>query len=250
MPEVLVLNPRNKRTGRFTRKTYGSRGKFRRRRRNPIAAVAANPRRRRRRRNPSARRRRVMGYAVGPAKIRRRKLNARRARVRRRRRNPRGMGNLLSLRGLTSTLVPAVSGAAGALGLDVALSYIPLPAALQTPLMRNVTRVVGALALGAGAGMIFSRRTGYMVATGALTVAAYGALRDFVATNVPALQVSGISPPMYNDYSDTRIGYVSPSARLSAYMSPGAQVPGNTVGAYMRDSLDPVNSLSGTHDGM
>lgn len=242
MPEVLVLNPRRRGPGgRFIKNA-----RRRRRRRNPVAALAANPRRRRRRyTNARVRRRRrrnpIAAVAANPRRRHRRYTNAR---VRRRRRhNPR----LMSVSGLTSTLVPVVAGGAGALGVDFALSYIPAEWTwAQSTIARNLLRVVGAVALGSAASMATNRRIGVMVTTGALTVMAYGAMRDLLADKAPP-SVSGISPPPYGDYSDTRMGYIDPAPRLAAYMRSGGPAP---MGAYMRDSmLDPVN-VNGYSDGM
>lgn len=190
-----------------------------------------------------------MSYTTGRGRIRRRKLNARR----RRHRNP-SMRSLLSVRGLMHTLTPAVGGAAGALALDVALSYVPadkLPTWAQGPWAKVGIKVLGAVALGALAGKFVNRRTGMLVTSGALTVTAYGVIKDFVAKNVPSIPVSGIDPPMGSDYSDTRLAYVSPSPMLQngmgAYMRNGTSP--QRVGAYMRDSLDTVN-VHGINDGM
>lgn len=260
MPEVLVLNPRRRRNrlGRFVKGT-ARRTNSRRRHRNPIAALAANPRRRRRRnpialaanpRRPHKRRRRVakIGWSASRGYYRRRRNP--RATRRRYRRNPAGMGsikNMLSVRGLTNTLVPAAIGGAGALGVDLALSYVPLPEWFQTQTGKLVARVAGAIGLGVVAGMVTNRRTAALITSGALTVTAYGAIKEFAAQNFPQLQ--GISPPAYGDFSDLRLGYLDPAPRLGAYMQ--RSVPAQRVGAYMRDSLDNVNSLSGvTSDGM
>lgn len=236
------------------RRARGPKGRFvksrRRRRRNPIA-LAANPRRRRRRRNPIA-------FAANPRRRRRRNpiafANPRRRRRRnprasyRRRRNP-SMRNMLSLRGLTGALMPAAIGGAGALGVDLMLGYIPLPAWFDSPTGRIVARVGGAFALGVLASFVVPRRTATLITAGALTVTAYNALREYAP-------LAGISPPAYGgDYSDTRLSYVSPAPMLQgrgmgAYMR--STVPAGTgMGAYMRDSLDPVNNLSGvTGDGL
>lgn len=264
MPEVLVLNPRGRHRNRLGRFVKNFR-KSRRRKRNPIAALAANPRRKKyRRRNPIAalavnprrkkyRRRPAMGYTVGSRKIRRRKLNPRASR-RRYRRNPSGVGSLksmLSIRGLTNTLMPAAIGGAGALGVDLALSYLPtdkLPEFFTTTAGKLVLRVVGAIGVGAIAAMFVPRRTAGLITAGALTVTAYGAIKQVAVDNFP--QLAGISPPAYGDFSDLRLGYVDPAPRLGAYMQRGV-ARANGVGAYMRDSLDNVNSLSGvTSDGM
>lgn len=253
------MNPRG-RNGRFLKRSR--RVNARRRRRNPIA-LAANPRRKRRtksrrRRNPIAlaanprrrhsRRRRAVGYTVGSRKIRRRKLNPRTRS--RRRRNPSmgGLKSMLSVRGLMNTLMPAAIGGAGALGVDIALSYVPLPEWFQTPMGKMVARIAGAIGVGAIAAFVVPRRTAAMITAGALTVTAYGTIRDFAATQFPQLALSGI--PMSSDYSDTQLGYLDPAPRLGAYMQRRMPVASG-VGAYMRNSLDDVNSLSGvTSDGM
>jgi len=219
----------------------------RRRRRNPIAAIAANPRhRRRRRRNP------IAAIAANPRR-RRRHRNPRASR-RRYRRNPSAMGSIksmLSVRGLMNTLVPAGIGGAGALGVDIALAYIPLPEWFQTPIGKMVARIAGAVGVGALAAFIVPRRTAALITAGALTVTAYGTIRDFAAEQFPQLPgLSGIYPPMGADYSDTRMGYVSPAPRLSAYMN-RRDAGAAPLSAYMRRPLDNVNNLSGvTSDGM
>lgn len=267
MPEVLVLNPRNAR-GRFVKRRRKTNA--RRRRRNPVAALAANPRRRKRRHTNARRRRRnpIAALAANPRRRRRRRnpiafANPRRRRrryaanARRRvlRRNP-SLRSMLSPRGLMHTLTPAVGGAAGALALDVALSYVPkekLPSFLQTPWGSTGVKVLGAIVLGMAVGKFVNRRAGALAATGALTVTAYSVLKDFMAKNLPQVPVSGIDPPMGSDYSDTRLAYVNPAPMLQgrgmgAYM--GRPTNAMPVGAYMRDSIDTVNSLHGYSDGL
>lgn len=255
--ELLLINPRRRRNarGQFTKRTARRRRRRntisvnrRRRRRNPIAAVAANPRRRRyRRRNPVAlanprrRRRRATGYVVGSRRIRRRKLNPR----------------MLSPRGILNALIPAGMGAAGAVALDLAMNYVPLPAQFQTPLWKNVARIVGAFGLGYVAAFALGREKARQVTLGALTVASYTVIRDLVSQNFPQLGLSGAES---YDMSDLRMGYLSPAPMLTsaaqqsgmgAYMRGSMPTPAPGVGAYMRDSLDTVNSMAGVvNDGM
>lgn len=257
MPEeLLLINPRRRRRrnarGQFLK---GGTSRKRRRRRNPIAAV--NPRRRRRRRNPIAaianprRRRRRRNPIAAIANPRRRRYTrsvARRSR-RRRRSNPR---LALSPRGIMNALIPAGMGAAGAVALDVAMNWVPLPAQFQTPMYKNIARIAGAFALGYVSSFVLGREKAKQVTLGALTVASYTVVRDLVATNFPQIGLSGTES---YDMSDLRLGYVSPAARLSpgmgAYMRGSMPTPAPGVGAYMRDSLDTVNSLNGTfNDGM
>lgn len=248
------MNPRG-RNGRFLKRKRHVNAR-RRRRRNPIAAL--NPRHRRRRRrnpiaalNPRRRRRRnpIAAFAANPRRRRRRNPRASRRRYRR---NP---GGGLSMRGLMGTLKqsvgPAIVGGVGAVGVDIALGYIPLPEWFETATGKMVARIGGALALGLLANMVASRRVAMNVTLGALTVSAYGSIRDFTHQTFPQLPgLAGISPPMYGDFSDTRLGYLDPAPRLGAYMQRRAPA-GNGVGAYMRDTLDNVNGLAGvTSDGL
>lgn len=251
MPEeLLIVNPRRR------RRVRGAGGRFvkssRRRRRNPVAL--ANPRRRRRRHNPIAalanprRRRRRHRNPVALANPRRRRRHHSVRISRRRRHNPR---IAFSPRGILNAVFPATIGALGAIGVDVAMKYIPLPAQFQTPLWKNVARVGAAFGLSYAASYVLGREKAKQVLAGALTVASYNALRDLIATNFPQLGLSGIDA---HDMSDLRLGYINPAPMLTNGPGVGAYMrnpAGPGMGAYMRDSLDTVNSLHGvTNDGM
>ena len=151
-------------------------------------AIFSNPIRRRRRkvrRNSSRRKRsggsrtQVMGYTVGGARIRRRKMNPIRHH-RRRRRNPIG-GEI------GQVLTPALIGAAGALGINVLLGYASfLPATFQTGYGRAGVQVAAGLAVGAlGPKMGLSRNTSYAIATGVTIIAAYDVISTLVASKFP-----------------------------------------------------------------
>lgn len=250
MEEMLLINPRRNSRGQFVKRKRRVNARKRRvtarkRRRNPIAAVAMNPRRKRRarRRNPIAavamnprrrtRRHRAAGYTVGSRRIRRRKMN------------PRAGFATFKPRAILNALIPASIGAGGAIALDIAMNYVPLPAQFQTPLYRNAARVLGAIGIGYLSSFVIGREKAKTVTVGALTVAAYGVIRDVIKTNFPQLGLSGAET---YDYSDLRLGYVNPAAMVTgvgAYMPSSMPVPAPGVGAYMRGSLDTVNSLSG-----
>lgn len=257
---LMIGNPRRRRRRRNARGQFVS-GKSarRRRRRNPIAA--ANPRRRRRRRhnpiaaiaNPRRRRyRRRNPVAIANPRRRRRRAVAV-YRSRRRRHNPRFP---LSARGIMNALVPAGTGALGALALEVGMNYIPLPAQFQTPLWKNIARLAGAFAIGYVSSYVVGRERAKQVTLGALTVLSYSAIKELVVTNFPQLGLSGAEA---YDMSDLRLGYLNPAPMLQsgrgngmgAYMRGSMPTPAPGVGAYMKDSLDTVNSLSGVvNDGM
>lgn len=166
----------------------------------------------------TAGRRRAIGYVTGTRRIRRRKLNPRlHYRSRRRRHNPR-----FSVAGITNQLIPAAYGAGGALALDIALGYIPLPAMLATGYPKHATRIVGALGIGWVARKFLGSR-GNAVAAGALTVSLYHLLKDVLVQFAPAIKGLG-------DYEEISID--DTAAQLGRM---GAYLPGQTMGAYLPD---------------
>lgn len=237
MYEIAIVNPRSiKRRRKAGRKKGASVAKKRRKmsakqrkyfgkraRRRKVVAAAPAPRRRRRK-AAAGKRRPAMGYVVGSRRIRRRKLNPRR--VARRRSNPR-----FNLGGLTNQFIPALYGAGGALALDVALGYIPLPDMLKTGYAKHATRIVGALGIGFLASK-FLRGRAAAIGSGALTVAVYGLLKD-VAAQVTQGKVKGL----VGDYEVVDVaGYYDPASQVGAYLTsgqPGAAGYDSGIGAYM-----------------
>ena len=167
--------------------------------------VAANKSRRRSPRKPA--------YAANPIKRRRRPASLVAKRVTRRRRNP---IKLPSMSGIGGLLKPAMIGAAGAVAVDAAMAYVPLPAVLQTGNMAIITRGAAAVLLGTlGRKLIGPSAT--TMAVGALTVTAYSLTKSLLAQSGFAL------------------GYIGPgvSASMPAVTSAPAQASLNGVGAYL-----------------
>lgn len=179
-------------------------------------------RRVKRRRGSSGKRHAAAGYTVGTKRIRRRKLNPR---VRRRRRhNPRGMFGLPSFSGIMDQVMNAGLGAAGGLGLNLALSYIPLPDALKTGWARHGVRLVGALGLGALARRFLGAK-GNAVAAGALTIVVYDIAKQVIG---------GVSPEIaarLGEYED-----VSLSGDDIDYIDPANPIDG--MGAFLQGPAD------------
>ncbi len=241
MYEIAIVNPRSvsRRKGKKGASKVATRKKRRKmtakqkkyfgKRRAKTAVRAAAPVRRRRRRAAAGKRRPAVGYVVGAKRIRRRKLNPRAVRRKARRHsNPR-----FSLSGITSQFVPALYGAGGALALDVALGYIPLPDMLKTGYVRHATRIVGALGIGFLASK-FLRGKAQAVGQGALTVAVYGLLKD-VAAQVTAGKVKGLGDYEVVDVS----GYYDPASTVGAYLQGPSDLGDdlNGTGAYMADPV-------------
>src|SRR5258708_376208 len=125
---LMLVNPRKRhRRGRKAKSRHS-----RRRHHNPHRA----------RRHSRARRRNPMHFFK-----RHRKHRARRH-SRARRRNPIGLRSFIPSGGITGQLMGAVKGAAGALVVDAAYTYIPLPAMLKTGTLASVTRVAVAFLSG------------------------------------------------------------------------------------------------------
>ena len=166
MAELMLVNPRKRKTRRKARKT-----------------VAAKPRRR------------VT-----------RKTVARRSPARRiaRRRNPIAKGNLLN-----DAIIPAATGAAGAVGLDVAMGYIPLPDALKTGPARHLVKGAAAIGLGMLASLVTKKSTAKALANGALTVTMHGAMQEAMQRFAPGVQMGQYVDGM-GQYVDG-MGYVSPA---------------------------------------
>lgn len=159
---------------------------------------------------------------------------------------------LPSSHSIMGDLTPAAIGGAGAVGLDILLAYIPLPATFQTGWGNYLAKIAGSFGLGMIAGAVTDKRKAEMVTVGALTVSLYTIIRSLaqqtIGTSVKGL--SGLAD--FKDYS-VRPGmgaYMQP--RLGAYMNPGTMLrpgtmvqapttPGGVIrtrqmGAYMRGS--------------
>lgn len=201
----------------------------------PAELLLVNPRRKRRAKAKSSRRvrarnprakRRHRAVSVVTRRIRAR--NPRRVHAKRRRhRNPR-----LSANGILHALVPAAIGGAGAVALDIGLGYLPasVPDFLKKGIGNTALKVGGALALGLIAGKVMGREKGKAVAAGALTVVAYGFIRNMVKEAAPTLP--GLSGYVGSDYALNPAPMV---AGMGAYMDQGAQFQQAQMGAYMQD---------------
>lgn len=198
MEELLLVNPRKRRAKSPKRRRTAAQRRATakmiaanrsRRRSNPVSALA-NPRKRRtRRRNP---------VAANPR------------RTRRYRRNPIG-GNI------TNMLTASVQGAAGAMVVNAAYNFLPLPDMLKTGVMSSVTK--GALAVGLGmfGGKVLPGRVAAEMAKGALTVTMYDALKGVVDGVVSGLgyYTGGMTFPDVAALSVAR----TPAPQLSEYVN-------------------------------
>lgn len=174
MAELMLINPRKRR--RKVKKTSAKR----RGKRRTMSALQ---------RKYFGKRKPKRNHAVAK-KSRKRSKKVSSRRYRGYRHNPsRGLGKF-SVQGFTkNTLMPSAVGAAGALGLDILIGFLPLPPALKTGPMRSVVRLVGAVGIGIVAGMVVKKETAAQIAAGAVTVTLYDTLKGFVQTAMPTLQL-------------------------------------------------------------
>jgi hypothetical protein len=224
----------------------------RRRRRNPESRTArsraAKKGWRHRRAHRSRRRNPWFGDSAGHARAARKgwrhrrrshAAHSRRSHRRHYRRNPRG----LTVKGfINNTLMPGSVGAFGALGLDIALGFIPLPATLQTGMFRPVVRLAGAAALGMIAGKVVDARVGEQVAAGATIVVLYDLFKGFAKTALPNLPLSGMEyysagMPVgeYFPGGSTGAAHASPKALSQASQAPSGGIvqPMRELGEYI-----------------
>ncbi len=164
MAEMLLINPRRRR-----RKTTRRRAA----RKAPVRARRRVARRRVRRRNPAN------TFGVPTYGLRRKNP------MHRRRRNP-------QRRGIMGVVQPAFMGAAGALTLDIAWGYLPIPMNLKTGMLRHVVKGVGAIGLGYLVNMVASRKTADEMTKGAMTVVIHGCMREVAQQFMPQVPLDGM----------------------------------------------------------
>lgn len=196
MPYLMTVNP-SPRKGRAAPKRRAKpmarrrRATRARRRTSQVAVFRANPVRRRRRRAHVGRRRAI--FARNPVRrVRRRRARVamRRNPIRRRRsmrRNPTSGGAI----NFGRMLLPAMGIGAGAVGSEIIMGYLPIPATWKTGPMRHITK--GAVGVGAGyliGKVLKQKRLGNFFMLGAVAIATHDWLKEMIASrwsSIPGL---------------------------------------------------------------
>lgn len=197
---LFVVNP-SRRKG----KPMARRSTAKRRRSPGVVVVTRNPVRRRRRMSAAQRayfgghhrRRRSRGFLANPT---------RRRAVRRYRRNP---SMRASREKLMHLLGPAIGIGLGAIGSEILVGYLPLPAQLKTGPMLYVTK--GALGVAAGllvGTMLKQKRVGKYIAAGAVAIAVHDGVKSMIIKNMPSVKFGQFVPgsAMHG------LGYASPAS--------------------------------------
>lgn len=157
MASLMLYNPTKKRRKSAKRRKSTKR-------RNPVSLASVNPKRRR---------------------------TAKRATSSRRRSN-RGGGKMTLKKLVNNAFVPAAIGGAGALALDVAWGALPIPTQVKTGTIAPFAKLAGAVALGFGARALAGKDIGDRVLVGAVTVGAYGFLKNFLQRTMPNIPLGEI----------------------------------------------------------
>jgi hypothetical protein len=107
------------------------------------------------------------------------------------RRNPRS----LEAGFIKNTLLPSAIGAAGAIGADMLLGYLPVPPMYKTGPIGAALRIGSALVVGAAVGAIAGRESGEEAAAGGVIVTLYQLSRGFIpAQAMPATAMNRYMP--------------------------------------------------------
>lgn len=171
--QLMILNPGPKR-----RRKSKAKKATKRRRRRPMTAKQLKYFGKRRGKK-KAKRATVIIATKNPgsskmAKRRRRRSSKVKIHRRRFRRNPDPVSFM------SQALMPAVIGAAGAIGIDLAMNYIPLPQSMQTTGMQSIVKVALAFGLGAAISSVAGAKAGGEATAGALVVTTYNLAQTYM----------------------------------------------------------------------
>jgi hypothetical protein len=226
MPQLFVVNPSARKGRKSKPMARRRRATSRRRATRQVAVFRANPVRRRRRRTTHRR------YARNPVRrafarnpIRRRR---RHTAVRRYRRNPSARRALGGAANFGKMFLPAAGIGLGAVGSEILMGYLPIPANFKTGVLRHVTKGAVGIAAGLLIGKVFRmKRLGNFFALGAVAIAVHDAAKELIASKMPAVQMGQYTRAYGNTLGG--MGYQNPAAvtRLGQY---GPAVHGNVAG--------------------
>lgn len=215
MAELMLINPH-----KYRRKAKKSSVKRRGKRRMSALQHKYFGKRKHKRTATVAKKRKSMSKKAIRARSRFRAAQMLGSPSRRYRRNPNG-GRFNMQTFTRNTLMPSAVGAAGALGIDVIMGFLPLPPALKTGPMRTVVKIAGAIGIGMLAATFVKKNTAEQIAAGAITVALYDTLKGMLQVAMPTLQLG--ENDIFTEY---------PSL---AYAGAGQTV--DDMGAYVDDDM-------------
>lgn len=231
MPGLYIVNPSPRRKKRRSKAKKGT----------AAMAFKRNPARRKRR-TSAGRRRRASTTVFVRNPIRRRRRRSVAVAGRRYRRNPsaRRMGGKGALK-IGPLILPAVSVGLGAVGAEMLMGYLPLPAMLKTGQIRHVTKAGVGVAAGWLLSKYMSRRVGEAFALGSIAIAVHDAAKEAITGLLPGARF-GEYMPTGMGLSRNWDGYGYPQIENGDYTNIGYYSPGTTfetspnMGEYMGEA--------------
>ncbi len=234
MPELFIVNPSSRRRKAKASKAPAKRRVTRKKKATPFMANPIRRRRRRRatsaaptfRRNPIRRRRRATSFRRNP--IRRRAVSARRRGYRR---NPtRSLGGKGGFN-IMPIVLPSIAVGLGAVGAELLMGYLPIPAMFKTGPMRYLAKAAVSIAAGYAIARFGNRKVGEAFAMGGIAIAAHDAAKAAVTQFMPGAQFGGWDNYGYSTLSDRYgttpgLGYYSPgqTVGMAEYQSAGSSM--------------------------
>lgn len=190
MAPLMILNPRRRKTGAKRKrkmsakqlKFFGARKKAKKKKaaRAKVIVLTSNPKGKNvAKRKRRTRRRKAKVFTHNPRQKRRRF-----------RHNPRS----IEAGFVKNTFLPGAIGAAGAIGTDMLISYLPIPPQFKQGMMLPVLKIGAALLVGAAVGAVSSREAGEEAAAGGVIVALYGLARGFMQNSMPNVAMARYVP--------------------------------------------------------
>jgi hypothetical protein len=216
MPELFIVNPSRRRKAKASAPKR-RKASTRRKATPKKVTYMANPVRRRRRRRSTARATyRRNPIAMRPARRRRKAVT--RARYRR---NPArvsraaGKGSIA----IMPMILPSLMIGAGAVGAELVMGYLPLPAMFKTGALRHITKAVVSVAGGWAIAKYANKQAGEAFAAGGIAISAHDMIKETLTRVMPGLQFGGYNWDKYGYNMPSMSSYASPSL---GYYSPGA----------------------------
>jgi len=156
------------------------------------------------------------------------------------RRNPIKKKGIMGI--LQNTVMPSAIAAGGAVGLDVIMGYLPIPATLKTGPMRHLAKGAGAIGMGMLASMFLKPKTAELITTGALTVVMHDAGKGLVTRFAPNIRLSSVDDELES------LAYMSPgmvmgdAPGMDGYLA-GYVESGPELGEYEMGEYDLTNGM-------
>jgi hypothetical protein len=138
--------------------------------------------------------------------------------------------------GFMGELVPAGIGAAGGLGINILVGYLPLPVQLKTGFVRTLVVLGAVWAGGAVASMAFGRRVGNLVTAGGVTVTIYDLLKGLIVQNFPNVPLQPTAVVAVPTAAVAAPG--SGTTGVSGWIAPALQM--SDMGTYVDGMGDPA----------